>query len=77
MTKGQQIIRDKGDLILRKMNAIINYGTGRPIFFPKKDWESVTSKAEMKSMQVALWKEMKEIDPMRAELIKPQNPFVQ
>ena len=77
MTKGQQIIRDKGDLILRRMNAIIQYGTGRPSFFPKEAWESVTNKAEMKSMQVALWKELKVIDPMRAELIKPQNPFVQ
>lgn len=76
MTRGQQIIREKGDLILRKMNAIIQFGTGKPEFFPKKDWESVTNTTEMKQMQVTLWKELKEIDPMRAELIKPQNPYV-
>ena len=33
MTRGQQIIREKGDLILRKMNAIIQFGTGKPEFF--------------------------------------------
>ena len=76
MTSGEKRIRSKGDLILRKMSAFQNYGTGRPDFIPKKDWESVTTKAEMKSKTVELWKELQEIDPMRAEKIKPQNPFV-
>ena len=76
MTKGQQAIRDKGDFILQKMNAIIQFGTGRPEYFPKTDWESVTNKTEMKQMQVALWNELKTVDPMRAELVKPQNPYV-
>ena len=73
MTKSEEKIRLKGDLILRKINAIINYGTGKPDYFPRSSWDSVTNKTEMKQMQVALWKELREIDPSRADLIKPQD----
>ena len=76
MTEGEQRIKAAGDLILRKMNAFINYGTGRPDYIPKKEWESVTTRAEMKQKQVALWKELQKVDPMRAEKVKPQNPYV-
>ncbi len=75
MTKSEEKIRLKGDLILRKINAIINYGTGKPDYFPRSSWDSVTNKTEMKQMQVALWKELREIDPTRAELVKLQNPY--
>tara|TARA_Y100000361_G_C11089652_1_gene305731 strand:- start:71 stop:304 length:234 start_codon:yes stop_codon:yes gene_type:complete len=77
MTEGEKRIRAKGDLILQKMSAFQNYGTGRPSYITKKEWESVTTKAQMKSKIVELWKELQKIDPMRAEKIKPQNPFVQ
>lgn len=76
MTKGEERIRLAGDLILRKMTAFTNYGTGRPEFIPKKEWEAVTSKSEMKHYQVVLWNQLKEVDPMRAERVKPQNPYV-
>jgi len=76
MTRAERKIRRDGDLILRKMNAYQNFGTGRPEYISKKDWESVTTKAEMKSMQVKLWRELDKIDPPRASIVKPQNPYI-
>jgi hypothetical protein len=76
MNRAERKIRRDGDLILRKMNAYQNFGTGRPEYISKKDWESVTTKAEMKSMQVKLWRELDKIDPSRSSRVKPQNPFI-
>ena len=76
MNRAERKTRRDGDLILRKMNAYQNFGTGRPEYISKKDWESVTTKAEMKSMQVKLWRELDKIDPPRASIVKPQNPFI-
>ena len=75
MNRAEKRIRRDGDLILRKMNAYQNFGTGRPEYISKKDWESVTTKVEMKSMQVRLWRELDKIDPPRAAIVKPQNPY--
>lgn len=66
----------KADKILHKMCAIQNYGTGKPDCFSKKEWESVTTKEEMKKKVCELWRQLKEVDPERADRVKPQNPYV-
>jgi hypothetical protein len=75
LEKTKEII-NQVDLLLRQMNAYLNFGTGCPDFIEKKDWESVTSDTERKRKQIELWRKIKEIDPERAEIIKPQNPYV-
>lgn len=61
--------RKRGDVILEKMNRVVsNQGTG--------SYFDVGSKSEMRKEIVRLWRELKEIDPERAEIVKPQNPYV-
>ena len=69
-------IRVEGDIILRKMTAIVNFNTGRPNFFDKKEWEGVVSTRQMRECQVRLWNQLNDIDPLRAAIVKPQNPYV-
>lgn len=61
--------REKSDAILMKMRTLeSNFGTGTEF--------DLGTKEEKRKAIVALWREMKEVDPKRADLIKPQNPYV-
>lgn len=67
--KKNSTIRTKGDKILEEMSSIqANFGTGSS--------RDVGSIKERNKILCEKWRELKRIDPERAELIKPQNPYV-
>lgn len=61
--------KEKGDKILEEMASIqANFGTGS-----SKD---LKTKREKNKKICELWRELSKFDPERAEIIKPQNPYV-
>ena len=77
MPLSKKQIRERGDRILHKMSAVQNnYGTGKPDCFTKSEWEAVTTKKDAEKKVCDLWRELNEIDPERASIVKPQNPHV-
>lgn len=61
--------RKAGDIILARMNsAVSNQGTGSIL--------DVGSKSDLRKRICELWRELNEVDPERAAIVKPQNPYV-
>lgn len=61
--------RERGDKVLEKMASVqANFGT--------KSKLDVGTDRQRKAKLCELWRKLQKIDPERAEIIKPQNPYV-